>query len=564
MSTDITTAGYDAVIIVNAKLINEASTALFYNNFLTFNKEIDFKEGPHALPNDIITKIPNNLKSFLKVRLRCKLLHEPMIMFEKQANKENVMIVSTHLRLYIWMMDGLELKFDADLTLKGQFHVESSNESQTLCFPLKADLISQFDMAMADSESSLDIKNVQNHFRPVLNEYFEKISPIKIALPGFSTYFPRTGPHTPENRFDVRLATISVLDAQQVAIAFNILNHKNGDEKALRPYCQTSTVALAVSERALKSAFNFYCDRFTPRDFNIEGHKEHWSATALGWTISTIDHLISSIKTKITSLGYKERHYHFHNAKYYGNVRLVFLKKPEINFKPGNIIEIKSLPIKLRINVGIEVNYERVTEKDPTGFLPDCVPDKVISRENVTEHYGIPEFDIEPHIKKASAEFKLEEGTNALVMNFKKLEFSQIFQHQNWVEWLTDEIATGLTNWIAELIVNKLPGFYLTPPLSIISLPTVKWPISVSHTNFEFGNGAVKAAIGLQFPNLKAVTSPMPKYVANVNNKEVHRIGCPCIMDTYETHQKGFYSLQQALRAGFDGCKNCLPAYHKR
>lgn len=54
----------------------------------------------------------------------------------------------------------------------------------------------------------------------------------------------------------------------------------------------------------------------------------------------------------------------------------------------------------------------------------------------------------------------------------------------------------------------------------------------------------------------------MPKYVANYNNMEAHRIGCPCVMDVYENHQRGYYSLQKALSAGYDGCKNCLPAYH--
>src|SRR5690554_315223 len=108
------TAGYDAVLVINKKLINEASAALFYSNFLTFNKEIDFRTGDNALPTDFLEKVPVKLNDFLYVRYRFKLLHEPLIEFTPDKR----MILSAHLRLYVWMMNGLELKFVAVFTLQ--------------------------------------------------------------------------------------------------------------------------------------------------------------------------------------------------------------------------------------------------------------------------------------------------------------------------------------------------------------------------------------------------------------------------------------------------------------
>ena len=67
------TAGYDAVLVINKKLINEASAALFYSNFLTFNNDIDFRTGDNALPTDFLEKVPAKLNNFLYVRYRFKL-----------------------------------------------------------------------------------------------------------------------------------------------------------------------------------------------------------------------------------------------------------------------------------------------------------------------------------------------------------------------------------------------------------------------------------------------------------------------------------------------------------
>ena len=110
---EIKTAGFDAVIVINERLINEACAALFYSNFLTFNGSVDFSEGEHALPTDVLSRVPVTLKKCLKVDYRCKLLHEPYLDFRNDGKVS----VHAHLRLYVWMLDGLEIRFDADLSL---------------------------------------------------------------------------------------------------------------------------------------------------------------------------------------------------------------------------------------------------------------------------------------------------------------------------------------------------------------------------------------------------------------------------------------------------------------
>ena len=97
------TAGYDSVIVINEKLINEASAALFYSNFLTFNGNMDFSKGSMALPQDVLKKVPSTLNGFLKVRYRCKMLYEPIIDFKA----DKTMSMNACLRLYVWQLGKL-------------------------------------------------------------------------------------------------------------------------------------------------------------------------------------------------------------------------------------------------------------------------------------------------------------------------------------------------------------------------------------------------------------------------------------------------------------------------
>jgi len=56
----------------------------------------------------------------------------------------------------------------------------------------------------------------------------------------------------------------------------------------------------------------------------------------------------------------------------------------------------------------------------------------------------------------------------------------------------------------------------------------------------------------------------VPKYIVNVNNGEIHKIGCDSVMDTYEVHQWSYFLLSDALALRYDGCKKCLPAFQTR
>ena len=197
------TAGYDSVIVINEKLINEASAALFYSNFLTFNGNVDFSKGSNALPQDVLKKVPSTLNGFLKVRYRCKMLYEPLIDFK--ANK--TMTMSACLRLYIWMMDGLELRFDASLAVSVPLSV-SLNRSNQIAIPFTKCNITEFKIKLKGSQTDVANIDVAKMFSKAINDYLTSTTrALTIELPVYSTYLPYT-PHSPGHEFNIKLAAV--------------------------------------------------------------------------------------------------------------------------------------------------------------------------------------------------------------------------------------------------------------------------------------------------------------------------------------------------------------------
>ena len=92
----------------------------------------------------------------------------------------------------------------------------------------------------------------------------------------------------------------------------------------------------------------------------------------------------------------------------------------------------------------------------------------------------------------------------------------------------------------------------------------IDWIAKVEGKKIEVNDDEIIAGANIHFEELQNEIHPVPKYVVNTNNNEVHRAGCDAIMDTYETHQVGYYLLHNALKKEYDGCKKCLPHFHKK
>ena len=214
------------------------------------------------------------------------------------------------------------------------------------------------------------------------------------------------------------------------------------------------------------------------------------------------------------------------------------------------------------------VHYIRTVEVDTSGPIPDkCTPWEdgiVISKR----HEKLTIFKINlgfnrQNIKSCKGKLYLDEKEQVLKVKVEDIAFGRIMDSGCILRKLGDKFTSWLLNKLSDIAVPKLPPFVVSPSLSGLDISIANAPMSIEGKKLDIDSEGVVAGAYVSFDKMKTIMEPMPKYVGNTNTMEVHRIGCDCIYDAYETHQRGFYSLQKALSSGYDGCKKCLPAFHR-
>ena len=558
------TAGYDSVIVINEKLINEASAALFYSNFLTFNGSMDFSKGNLALPQDVLKKVPSTLNGFLKVRYRCKMLYEPMIDFK--ADKS--MTMSAFLRLYVWMMDGLELRFDSSLSVSVPLSV-SVNGANQIAIPFAKCKITEFKVKLKGTDTDVVNLDVVSIFSKAINEYLTSTTQaLTIGLPVFKTYLPGTF-ETPGNEFKVKIAAVEVLDSEHVAVGINFFNHTGGNKNALRAFAPNSNLAVALSKQALLDTYDFFWNHTYWNKYINETATFHvnWLSKAVEFGFDVQD-VVSTLVSKMFTLGFLEVGYEFEDLEFFFTFKTALRQKPGLNFIGGNVVEITNLGEGIAVTLEAVVHYIRTVEVDTSGPIPDkCTPwedDIVISKR----HEKLTIFKINlgfnrQNIKSCKGKLYLDEKEQVLKVKVEDIAFGRIMDSGCILRKLGDKFTSWLLNKLSDIAVPKLPPFVVSPSLSGLDISIANAPMSIEGKKLDIDSEGVVAGAYVSFDKMKTIMEPMPKYVGNTNTMEVHRIGCDCIYDAYETHQRGFYSLQKALSSGYDGCKKCLPAFHR-
>jgi hypothetical protein len=112
----LNSAGYDTVILLNERFLNQLSGALFYNGFLRVAKKLDLID---ALEPAAATEIEPAVRPFLKMDVRLHLVREPSLDFLKSTDAAVPfkMRLLMELRAIITLWDGLELPFSVRLSL---------------------------------------------------------------------------------------------------------------------------------------------------------------------------------------------------------------------------------------------------------------------------------------------------------------------------------------------------------------------------------------------------------------------------------------------------------------
>ncbi len=559
-------AGYDIVVLLNERFLNQVTGALFYNGFLRINGTLKLYE---ELDQQSLDKIPESLYHFMVINYRMKLNFEPSIDFLPPLSPDEPARVRIHtaLRVYFWLWDGLEIKFDMNLSLAAGLEIESKTNQMRIDFA-HSDIEALEVKYRYDMKQTVTMKLDGILENAVLAYLKDQDNCFSFNLPSIDPLLPYMD-DIPENYLPLSVRAIKTLDATTMAVAVNIEidDYEGGDEQQLSNFARNCSAAVAVPEIAMYKVYDFFWEK-TNWDKRFKFNKSFESET-LNDVINIIGKVIDiaqRIVTEIATLGFVETHYEMKGMRFEVGADVTLLSKPEFDLMPDNKVKIKKLNTNIIFSLKVFLDVEYSVEIDPTGWFPDVIPDYEVVNDRVEVkifEMHVPFFNMQ--LKKGVGKVFLDDATNTLQIKVEQLDLYWDFiaftdcPFLNFPEWLFNKILDLCESSIA----GAIPPIVITPSFTV-DVPLVDWDLKIEGKKLTIDPDEAVLAADIYFAELKKDIPHVPKYIVNINNREIHKIGCDSLMDTYEEHQRGYHLLNDAVNRGYDGCKRCLPAYHTK
>jgi hypothetical protein len=576
------TSGYDLVLLVNEKFLSQISGALLYNGFFTFNGSADLslKLKPAQL-----AKIPAELLHFLKIGYRFKLNYEPHIDFQS----DNKLGISFDVRTYLWFWDGLEIKFD--LACSVVVPIETDEPNNKFCVRFEKCEVKELKLKTQYSLDESITLVVNPLVEQAVHAYFQKKeNHFAIELPTIETYLPYTD-KVERNKFHIKLEALKVVSSNSMVAAFNFESYDRGSINSLNDFARNASVGVAISEYAMNKVFDFFWEHTNWDKSYLKKDTFHINLVddVLG-VLTDITSFITNTGLTFASLGFLNTNIRYLGSDFIYTIDVHFRNKPTFDILAGNKVAIHNLAFDLFVGLKMTVTLEGEVNLDTSGPIPDeCTPwedDINISKKRKTTtvfDIGVPIQRI--FIRSCTGRIRLNEAENTLEIKVVDFDFRLsdfvpancifltlpaliidlivLLFKQKIIDAIPPYVVSPKLNFDIAPLLDKIDPMVVTPGLTIDPLD-IPWKVNVDLKKLDITETEAVMAADVYFKELNEVVFPVPKYVVNVNNNEIHKAGCDSIMDTYEEHQRGYYLLEQALRKNYDGCKKCLPAFHNK
>ncbi|HBP38012.1 MAG TPA: hypothetical protein DD640_04590, partial [Clostridiales bacterium] len=573
----LNSAGFDAVILLNERFLNQLSGALFYNGFLRVARKVDLID---ALDPDAAAGIEPALRPFLKMHVRLHLLREPSIDFlhSDDAAVPFKMRLMLEMRANITLWDGLELPFSIRLSLVTACGIQQVPDHTSLIEPdsILADLLVGqapeylepgsymllLNLAQCELEAlsfswqgrrlqTLDIE-LDKAVMTIIRAYFaESGQCFALALPSFGAYLPGL-PKTPENRLFGEISHCRVLsgygkqDGDSLAIALNLLGRTGGNPDQLHNFARNCSVGLALPETALQALIDKAWGQYV-KVMPISGQMTFETAEVNEFInkVGQVFNIVQRIAVELATLGFVETETTFHGLKFILDYTAAFPWKPEIDFQAGNTVCLRNARTTGELRLRVLLDVECRVEVDPTGWLPDFIPDIEVSHERrLIEIFQMCLRMDDVGLKEAKGTVIFDDLSNSLAVKLTSIDLAldlaislfpgcPFLSFPGWIQNVLIELAE-------KIIIDNCPTIKISPPVQF-KLPLVSWPVNVRGRKLGIDDFELTATADVWFDELKQDMPHVPKYIVNINNGEIHRLGCSGLLDTYEEHQKGFH-----------------------
>ena len=598
------TAGYDIALLINERFLNQLSGALFYSGFLTINGSVDFYRGTIMLEHQIqdyrtdlsqalAGKVPSDLQPFLLMDFRLKLTREPFIDFIQVPGGQSIRF-AMGMRIYFWLWQGLELKFDADISFTAPMYIDPQmNMIADLVHADVQELTLRYSSAMQPQMT----EKLDGIVESALHMYFANhtisqpltIPSIGGVIPEVKEYI-QPGTDAQGNQLGIIPITVDAIrlvSPTVMAIGINLMDYHGGNPNQLVDFARNCSLAVGVSENAMHKVFTYvWSHSHFAKHFGKNGGlylvKDDTSLTAsasgnfqvkkldevLGDAVAVASFIADCI-SRVASLGFIETEARYKGGLFNYDFCVKLKNEPKFDLLGGNLVRLYNMAFDIFLRLAFHVTVEFDVELDTSSIIPDdWTPwEDDITLYTETKRYTI--FDLGIHIDNLelqSGEGKLEwdEATQTLNLKITKVNLYWNFTSSDSpLASFPETIINWVIDQLEDEIVKQIPTISVTPKLTF-DLPFIPWDLKITGRKLEITNSEAIIAADFEFEELEKSLYPVAKYIVNINNGEIHKIGCDSVTDTYEVHQRAYYLLSNALAHGYDGCKKCLPAFHSR
>jgi hypothetical protein len=360
---------------------------------------------------------------------------------------------------------------------------------------------------------------------------------------------------------------MKTVDSTTMVIAANLFDYKGGDPALLANFARNCSTAVALPEVAMYKIYDFFWERANlQKSFKFSKSFESEVINDVVNAIGKVANIAQRVATEIASLGFVETSYEPKGLSFEVGADVKLLSRPEFDLMPGNKVKLKGLNTNLIFSLKVFMDVEYSVEVDPTGWFPDIIPDYEVCSDRLNVkifEMHVPFYNVQ--LKEGIGKVFLDEKTNTLQIKVEKIDLYWDFisftncPFINFPEWLFNKILDLCEASIAEAI----PPIIISPAFTV-DIPLVDWDLHIEGKKLVIEPDEAVVAADMYFAELKKDMPYVPKYIVNVNNNEIHKIGCDSLLETYEEHQRGYHLLNDAVNKGYDGCKKCLPAYHTK
>jgi hypothetical protein len=598
------TAGYDIALLVNERFLNQLAGALFYSGFLTVNGSVDFYNGTLMLEHQVqdlsmnlsqplAGSVSTELQPFLKMDFRFKLTQEPMIDFIQDAAGQRIRF-ALGMRIYFWLWQALELKFDAAISLSAPMSIVTGMK---LSVDLAHADVQELSLKYGSRMEQPMTEKLDGIVEDALHMYFAnhtiekrlEIPSIGGVIKDVDEYLvPDTDPQGKElGIIPISVDAMRVVSPTVLALGINLMGYHGGNPSQLQDFARNCSLAVGISEAAMHKVFTYvWTHSKFAKHFGDHGSmylvkdENSLSVSQTGTfrikklddfftDVSQIAHFIEECITKGLTLGFVEASADYKGMDFNYELNVTLKNEPKFDLQGGNRVVLYNMAFNIYLRLACHVTVQYNVELDTSGWIPDdWTPwDDDISLYTETKKYTL--FDLRIHLNNLELRYgqgKLvwDEPSQTLNLKVEKINLYWNFEDENSPLL---ELPEALVNWIIdqfeEEIVKRIPPIAVSPKLSF-DLPLIPWDLKMMGHQLEISNSEAIVAADFEFEELEKSAYPVAKYIVNLNNGEIHKIGCDSVTDTYEVHQRSYHLLSEALAHGYDGCRKCLPAFHTR